>query len=95
MEAAEILSALWTLQQHFENAVVLSLHVFERKLSYLLLLRRPMLHIFLFRCQNCNIYCVINIAKTRTVARKFSIIGALRLFRVFDVLIFHNNSTDL
>jgi len=57
------LAALWTLQQNFEFAVVLSLYVCEYQISYLLLLRIFMLHTFVFRCQNCNLYCIINIAK--------------------------------
>jgi len=63
METTKIPSALWTLQQNFEIAVVLSLYVFEHHISYLLLLRIFMLHIFVFRCQNCNLYCIINITK--------------------------------
>jgi len=57
------MSAFWTLQQNFEVAVVLSLYVFEHQISYLLLLHIFMLYIFVFRCQNCNLYCIINIRK--------------------------------
>ena len=57
------MSAFWTLQQNFEVAVVLSLYVFEHQTSYLLLLRIFMLQIFVFHCQNCNLYCIINITK--------------------------------
>jgi len=64
------MSALWTLQQNFEIAVVLSLYVFEHQISYLLLLRRFMLHIFVFRCQNCNMYCKSNITKIQNRRQK-------------------------
>jgi len=63
MEAAKIMSAYSTLQQNFEVAVVLSLYVFEHQISHLLLLRIFLLHVFVFCCQNCNLYWIINITK--------------------------------
>jgi len=57
MKQQKIMSAFGTLQQNFEFAVVLSVYVFEHQNSHLILLRIFMLHIFVFRCQNCNLYC--------------------------------------
>ena len=71
----KIPSALWTLQQNFEIAVVLSFYIFEHQISYSLLRRRFILHIFVYRCQNCNVYCITNITKIQNRHQKLFNIG--------------------
>jgi len=54
---------------------VLSLYVFQHEVSKLLLLRRFMMHIIVFRCQNCNMYCIINITKIQNRRKNVFNIG--------------------
>ena len=53
------------------------LYVFEHQISYLLLLRIFMLHMLVFRCQNCNLYCIINITKIQNRRQKVFNIASL------------------
>jgi len=60
-EAAKFRRLSGLCSRTLKYAAVLSLYVFEHQISRLLLLRIFMLHIFVFRCQNCNLYCITNL----------------------------------
>jgi len=57
---------------NFEVAVVLSLYVFEHQNSHLILLRIFMLQIFVFCCQNCNLYCISTLQRSLSKEMRYT-----------------------